>query len=502
MRIAIRVDASVSIGTGHVVRCATLAKTLINQDQGVDVSFICRQLPGDLISWLRAQGFTVHALPASDDVTKSWDAVPEQVDAEQSVDVLRKLGSKLDWLVVDHYGLGAPWELALRISAKQILAIDDLANRRHDADILLDQNFFLEIGARYQGLLPVKCRQLLGPRYALLRDEFSSLRNLERPADKSLPKKLAISFGGSDATNETAKALDALNLAGFEEIEVDVIVGASNMHRDQIASRCAADPRMRFHCQTDQIAKIFWNADLGIGAGGTTTWERCALGLPSIVVSIAENQEKISEDLAKTGAILYVGRSDAVTAETLGRVISTVLNCPGFLQALSDHASRLVDGKGAKRVALQMLGEGISLRRATAADALTTYAWRNSPEVRRYSGNGKEIQQADHERWFSALLLDPNKALLIGEIDGRAVGVLRFDDVMAKEAIVSVYLVPSELGKGYGPLLLRSGQRWLTAEYPELRWIVARIHADNKSSVAAFTEAGYREYQYDYRYEL
>ncbi|PTU32371.1 UDP-2,4-diacetamido-2,4,6-trideoxy-beta-L-altropyranose hydrolase [Stenotrophobium rhamnosiphilum] len=501
MRIAIRVDASVSIGTGHVVRCATLAKALLKQDQGVELSFICRELPGDLVNWLRTQGFVVHALPTPNDVAESWNSIPEQIDANQTADVLKKAGYELDWLIVDHYGLSATWEQALRISAGQIMVIDDLADRKHDADILLDQNFFQTIERRYQGLLPAKCRQLLGPRYALLRDEFSALRKLEKSVCKGA-RKIVISFGGSDASNETTKALDALNLVGLEDIEVDVIVGASNLHRDQIASRCAADVRMRFHCQTDQIANIFWNADLSIGAGGTTTWERSALRLPSIVISIAENQEKISEDLAKTGAILYLGRSQDVTVETLSHIISTALHCPELLYALSDHSGRIVDGKGAKRVALHMLGEGISLRRATAADALATYEWRNSPEVRRYSGNGQEIQRVDHERWFLALLSDPNRALLIGEIDGRAIGVLRFDDLMSTETTVSIYLVPTELSKGYGPLLLRAGQRWLTAEYPKLRWIIAKIHVDNTPSVAAFTEAGYSEYQYEYRCEL
>lgn len=499
MQIAIRVDASVSIGTGHVVRCATLAKALIQQ--GANPFFICRRLPGNLIDWLGAHGFVVHVLPAVDNAAESWNSIPEQIDADQTADFLMQIGQKPDWLVVDHYGLGALWETALRTATHQIMVIDDLANRKHDADLLLDQNFFWEAGHRYEGLLPLECRQLLGPRYALLRDDFSSLRKLGRP-DRKRICKIVVSFGGADAANETAKALDALDLIDAGDIEVDVIIGASNLHRDEIASRCAADRRMRFHCQTDQIANIFWNADLSIGAGGTTTWERCALGLPSIVISIAENQEKISEDMAKAGALLYVGRSQDVTVKTLGHVIDTAMRCPELLYSLSEHSRRIVDGKGTRRVALRLLGAGISLRRATEADASATHEWRNSVEVRRYSGSGEEIQLVDHERWFSALLLDPARALLIGEMNGRAIGVLRFDELQSTETTVSIYLVPGELSKGYGPLLLQAGQQWLTVQYPKLRWIVARIHADNKPSISAFTEAGYSEYQHYYRCEL
>jgi UDP-2,4-diacetamido-2,4,6-trideoxy-beta-L-altropyranose hydrolase len=183
MNITIRTDASTRIGLGHLVRCRTLATAL--RDQGATVRFICRAHPGHQIAALRADGLDVTALPAPPDQEAAdgdyaaWLGVPQAQDAAETIAALA--ADRPDWLIVDHYGLDVDWEQALRPHVGRILVIDDLANRRHDGDLLLDQNYAPAGTTRYQGLLPPGARTLLGPAYALLRPEYAQHRQTLRP---------------------------------------------------------------------------------------------------------------------------------------------------------------------------------------------------------------------------------------------------------------------------------------------------------------------------------
>ena len=287
MRVVFRVDSSLDIGTGHVMRCLTLGERL--KESGIAVTFICRDLPGNLSGYIESRGFAVQRLPAPSTLTAAglsthnygaWLGVHWQDDAAQTAELLAQSGA-VDWLVVDHYALDAGWERRLRPLVQKIMAIDDLANRTHDCDLVLDQNFYLDLEDRYDRLVPTQCVKLLGPRYALLRPEFRQARKNLRERDGQV-KRILVFFGGSDAGNETAKALEAIRLLNRPEIAVDVVVGGINPHRRQIEELCAGWPATTCHCQVNNMAELMAGADLAIGAGGTTTWERCCLGLPSV----------------------------------------------------------------------------------------------------------------------------------------------------------------------------------------------------------------------------
>lgn len=346
MKIAIRTDASLYMGTGHLMRCLTLAGEV--RQQGHTVTFICRELPGNLCELIEKKGYHVYRLPFQDkdknriqtvqDVS-SWLGATWREDAEQTISVLQEISiaSKIDWLVVDHYALDIQWERMMRPYVKRIMVIDDLANRRHDCDLLLDQNLYENMEQRYMGLVPETCKLLLGPQYALLRPEFREARKKLRPRDGTV-RRILIFFGGSDPTNETLKAIEAVKLLNRPDIEVDVVVGANNPHRCLIKEKCAAMPNFYFHCQVDNMAELMVKADLAIGAGGSTTWERCFLGLPSLVIVIADNQFETTSFLAQKGCIYYLGRSAKVNVSDINVVLMKLLQAPSLLKEMAYNA--------------------------------------------------------------------------------------------------------------------------------------------------------------------
>ncbi len=318
------------------MRCLALANGL--RAAGGDVYFICRDLSGHLGAVIVEQGYPVHLIPAHgvDNGGTGW-----QEDASWSQAIADELPS-LDWLVVDHYELDARWEAAMRASAARIMVIDDLANRRHDCDVLLDQNYYEGMAARYDGLVPTGCRKLLGPGFALLRPEFREERIRLRNRDGSI-RRILVCFGGSDPHNLTAKALQAISQVVRPGIPVDVVAGAANPHNEMLAAVCRQQPCATLHIQATNMAELTAASDLGIGAGGATTWERCLLGLPTLTVVVADNQERTTHDLSKSGAIRYLGRAEDVSINDIGGAIEWAMSFPAEMKAMSLRAMQLMD---------------------------------------------------------------------------------------------------------------------------------------------------------------
>ena len=331
--VVIRVDSSELIGSGHLMRCLTLAERMRND--GKNVRFICRDLAGNLCKIVVDKGFSLHMLPVHPPDEKlrgyaAWLTVIPEIDAQETIDLLYTI-QPIDRLVVDSYALDIAWEQRIRPLVQEIFVIDDLANRRHDCDILLDQNFYRALEHRYDGLVPERCKLLLGPHHALLREEFYAARVHLRERDGRL-RRILVFYGGSDATRETEKAIHALLQLHLPAVDVDVVVGGSNRRREYIEKLCAQHDSLHYHIQVPNMAELMANADLCLGAGGTTTWERCFLGLPAIVTAIAENQFEICRDCAEVGLIHYLGRWNEVTEVDIARAVSKFMNP----QALKD----------------------------------------------------------------------------------------------------------------------------------------------------------------------
>lgn len=365
MNVAIRADASSRIGSGHVRRCKTLADQL--RQRGATVRFVCREQPGHLIRLLTDDGYRVEVLPA--------DVDAQSADADATSSALDRFGA--DWLVVDHYGLGQEWETRLRPEVGGIFVIDDLANRGHDCDLLLDQNWFG--GAtpfRYDALVPAHCRRLLGPRYALLHPVFAQLRE-SLPLRDGVVRRLLVFFGAVDSSNQTATVLRALQAEDFAALGVDVVVGHANPHAIEIESMIGQLPYGAIHRELPTLAALMARADVMTGAGGSTTWERCCLGLPAIVAVTADNQEGLTAAVAASGAQHSLGRAGGVNAEHWAAALRESQKSPSSLKASGEAARLLTDGRGAARVSAAMLPvlEQPRLRRAYSGGGAAPASW-------------------------------------------------------------------------------------------------------------------------------
>ncbi|MDT8440442.1 MAG: UDP-2,4-diacetamido-2,4,6-trideoxy-beta-L-altropyranose hydrolase [Desulfuromonadales bacterium] len=502
MKCVLRVDASIQIGSGHVMRCLTLAEAL--RAKGAEVLFVSRQLPGHLHDLIERQGVALCRLPAPAQVAArldwnrhaAWLEVPWQQDAQETLACLQRVDGAIDWLVVDHYALDQQWEKRVRARVGNIMVIDDLADRVHDCDLLLDQNLYQDANLRYTTLVNKECRLLLGPKYALLRDEFPVARRPLADRDGKI-RRVLIFYGGADPGRETIKALEAFESARLTNVEADVVVGATNPAREEIRSWCARRAGLRYHCQISNMAELMASADLMLCAGGTTTWERCALGLPGVVTATAGNQEMVAEQSARSGLSFYLGRSADVTTEQIANVLVALSCSPQCLQMYSVNGLAVVDAAGAKRVVGALCPPEIALRLAGPADCDSLYEWRNAEETRRHIFDREPIPLEDHRRWYRAALDNPDRILLIGEIDGEPAGVLRYD-LTADKALVSIYLVPGRQGQGVGSELIRTGSCWLRQNRPAVRSIVAEILRSNAGSLRAFEQAGYDEHHRTY----
>ena len=347
MRVLIRADASTTIGSGHIARCLTLANVL--RKDGAEVTFACRQLPGHPLKRLADEGYVALGLPeryAQERREADVEAfLPWQADIDALAAALKD-PPRFDWLIVDHYGLDARWEKAARPFADRLMALDDLANRPHAVDVLLDQNYSAQVQHRlYDPWLEPGCTTLLGPRFALLRDEFQC----EAITIKPRVERVVVNFGGFDAARQVYATM--LALQGFDELRVDFVAGLHNPEWETMSELAKAHPNWRLHALVSDFFRLMQHADLFIGAGGGTTWERAALGLPTICISVANNQQPNAQLLADAGMHRYLGPYQNLAPECLVAAIAELIGDRSQRQALADRSRTLVDGRGTRRVA-------------------------------------------------------------------------------------------------------------------------------------------------------
>ncbi len=498
--VVFRVDASARSGTGHVMRCLALADRL--RLGGVSSHFVCRHMPDRLHEKLIASGHGFEPLFHSrqdepgDLAHSAWLGASQRVDADQTLAIVSR--SRCDWLVVDHYALDARWESALRPFVGRLMVIDDLADRTHDCDLLLDQSASIDPEARYSGKVASRCRLLLGYRYALLREEFRELRSHVRSRDGSV-RRVLVFLGGVDAAGYTMVAIGALRKLRLEDLQVDVVVGSQNSHREAIEEACRSSA-FGFHAETEHMARLMASADLAVGAGGTATWERCCMGLPTLALCVADNQEQLVKDSVIRGLIyapdLKQGGEDAMALH-----LRALMDNRSLLRAMSERGMQEVDGLGTRRVMREMGFAGLTVRKATSSDSEKVFSWRNHPDVRVVSRNPEPIKPSVHANWFAGVLADENKLLLLGEDKGESVGVIRFD-VEDFRAEVSIYLDPRLKGRGYGPDLLSTAEAWLATNRPEVSILTAEVLGDNSRSRALFETCGFRRQATSYSKEI
>lgn len=499
LRIAIRVDSSTQIGTGHFMRCLTLADELVQR--GAQIRFISRHILSYLRDMLTKKG--IEFMPLKNETGPSnidelphahWLGVSQQQDAQATVKAISD--QSWDWLIVDHYALDARWEIALRKTAKKIFVVDDIADRVHDCDILLDQNLHGDLEKRYLSKVPSHCRILLGPQYALLRKEFAHLREKVKPRH-GRPRKILVFFGGVDAENHTEHAVRVLSQMGLPDVRVDVVIGRQHPKCEKLQS-LSKEFGFFCHVQTDRMAELVMEADMGIGAGGTAVWERCCLGLPTLTICAADNQKDLTYNAAMKG-LLYTPDFEFSPDYFLENHIKALFENSALREYLSKNSMKAVDGLGVMRVVNYIMSfelkngtdDSLGIRFAVMEDGVRTWKWRNSLKVRENSFDPTPISLDTHLAWWKESLSNPARALLIAQLQGTDVGVLRLD-FEKSQAIVSVYLDPDFTGISLGSSLLRLGISWLMKNRPEVNAVLAKILPGNEASIRAFEAAGFQ----------
>ncbi|MGM0440433.1 MAG: UDP-2,4-diacetamido-2,4,6-trideoxy-beta-L-altropyranose hydrolase [Chlamydiota bacterium] len=333
MDVIIRADASVLIGTGHVMRCLTLAEML--RKHGHSVSFISRDLPGNLINIISNEGYNVTVLPFNDKKTYQEHSPTDDyalwlgVDMDQDArDTIEHLGAQnCDLLVVDHYGIDERWEKLLIPHTSKLMVIDDLANRPHACDILLDHNYYENLEDRYEALVPKECKKLLGPKYALINSGLRKVKRERECLEKTLEpeeiQRIIVFLGGVDANNYTQQALDyILGHQQLQQATVDVVLGAVNSYKEVLKRTYAAYDNIVFHVQPPYYFDLLAQADLAIGAGGVSQLERMYIGLPTIVISTAENQEAIVKNAMGLAGVYTMSSFEVAPKDKLKPEIS------------------------------------------------------------------------------------------------------------------------------------------------------------------------------------
>ena len=359
-KIFFRVDASHQIGSGHVMRCLALANFL--RKKNLECFFICRELPGNLIDYIGRERFSIFILSSVDGAPENflgypphyqWLGVDWQKDAEQTNHILAK--QKVDWLIVDHYSIDVRWELAIKHNCDHIMVIDDLADRCHACDILLDQNLGRS-GIDYSKFLNENSLLLIGPHYALLRDEFQLVRNMKKiEAPKNKQKKIMISMGGVDQENITNQVIDELiKIGNIQEFQLIIILGSKSPNIRLVKERilgCLFPVELVIDCR--EMAKRIREVDLIIGGAGSSSWERCSLGAPSIAIIMAENQIMIARALQRMNAAVALSAFEIPSK--LSKIVLKLLSDPMTLKSMSNAAYSVADGLGNSRVYKSML---------------------------------------------------------------------------------------------------------------------------------------------------
>ena len=476
-QVVIRTDASLKIGAGHVMRCLTLANNLA--EFGWQCSFAVGSEAPNVVPTLGKSQHQVTVIRHDSDLRAKWP-------------------SGCDLLIVDHYGLDWRFEKNCSDWAKSIFVIDDLANRQHSCNFLLDQTPGRRV-ADYSHLVPNGCRMLLGPDYALLRPQFflSRIENLNRDYRSQKKFQISIGLGATDPNNVSEKVLRALRRIK-NKIRIDIALSARAPHINSIKSFLSSmEMEVELHQDKDDMASFFSCSDLAIGAGGSTTWERCCVGLPSIVLITAENQDYVARQLEQYAAAMVLGHADDVSEREICDAVEDMIRNPEKLTEMSQNSYIICDGLGSHRVTQEIntafsgSKTRIQLRPATMDDAQTILDWQGAPETRKYARDQRVPKRKEHYDWMKKRLNDATCIFSVITCDGTSVGIIRLDyrpkvGSAKKVFEVSIFLDPLRYRQGIALTALE-----LVRDLIPGKAIAAHVHPENKASEQLFSKAGY-----------
>jgi UDP-2,4-diacetamido-2,4,6-trideoxy-beta-L-altropyranose hydrolase len=499
MKVFFRVDSSIELGTGHVRRCLTIAKGL--KDLGVqDVVFICSRLEGNIIDDLTNHSFEVRIIESNPEFNLKdvqQYRLPEidrlsqvqVVDAEQTVNLLNN--EHPDILITDSYLIAETWENIVRPYVKSLVVIDDLANRFHNCDTIIDNNFS-DISDAYDLLVTSKCRKLCGTKYVLLNQDFLSVSNTRNPIVHVT--KLLVFFSGSVELNPLAvSVVNKLTSIDPDTIHIDVVVGGDNEEVIEVTNNITR-PNTTVSGPVPNFVQLMKNANLAIGAGGITNWERCYLGLPAIVVAIAKNQVPSCNALSLDKYINYVGELTDETPAKIEDLVRQFINNTVLLNRQSIFCQKLVDGKGLRRVLISLLPKSyftFILRVANSNDVDLYFDWVNDPEVRKSALNPSLIKFENHIQWFNKQVISNDAFMYVYECDGLAIGQTRFN-IIDGVAYIDYSIDAFARGKGIGYNMLEEAIKQFSNMNKVL--ILAEVKKQNPASISIFKKLHFKKF--------
>lgn len=489
LRVAVRADASPQIGTGHVTRCVALARAL--GALGATSRLFARPL-GVQVETMLKSALDVVYLPspaARYDIRgpvphAAWAEVDWETDADATIAAARDFAPS--HLLVDHYAFDARWhrkvESALGV---ELIVIDDLADRDLHGALLIDHNLARSHREKYGARWPREQPLLGGPAFALLDASYAQPVRARVTAQAT---RIGIFMGGADQPGYSLRVLKACReVAGFTG-DIEIAVTDANPHLAALREICGREPNTRLSANLADLAAFHARQDLEVGAGGGAAWERCCIGVPTLLIATADNQTIVVEELRRAAAAATTVPMANPNVEAIGKAIKELLADDSLRRALSENAMRLVDGMGALRVALSIAAGTLSLRRADPGDAQRIYQWRNHPSTRAVSGDPAEISWDTHRDWYERALANASRALFVAMIGDLAVGVIRFDRRDDGYHEISLFLDPALHGLGLGRRMLRAGEAALG---PGARFL-AKVVEDNLRSREMFATSGYR----------
>lgn len=461
------------------MRCLALAQAW--QDAGGAATFAMAMDAPAVKARLEGEGMNVVSFP---------DAAGSHKDARRTIALARELGAQ--WVVVDGYHFGGDYQRTIKDVELSLLWIDDEAHADHyTADIVLNQN--LHATEAMYAERELYTRLLLGPRYVLLRREFLKWRDWQRKIPP-VARKILVTLGGGDPDNATLKVMEALKHIDLEGLQVVVLAGATNPHYAELeaAARDAPFP-IRLESNVSDMPALMALSDVAISGGGSTCWEMAFMGLPNVILVLADNQRAIGEQLDARGVSVNLGEYVPLAAEGSACCVKNLLNDAVKREEMSQCGKELVDGDGTARVLILLQGTRMRLRKARHSDAKLLWDWANDPAVRKAAFSTDPIPWETHLQWFERKLNDPDCHIYIA-VDERdtPVGQIRFDRWQQAEAVIDVSIDHSKRGSGYGSLLVETGMHQLFADASFLA-VHGFVKIDNFASIQTFERAGFRK---------
>jgi UDP-2,4-diacetamido-2,4,6-trideoxy-beta-L-altropyranose hydrolase len=478
MHLYIRADADGKIGAGHIMRCIALAQAW--KDRGGEVTFISHCESEALRERMQIEGFRFisldHVCPDSSDLMNTLSILKNE-SADQKAR-----------LVLDGYHFTTEYQKAIRDKGVCLLVVDDMNHLPHyHADILLNQNIHAP-DLKYN--CDADTTLLLGSQYMLLRREFLKYRDFNRQIP-GRAKNILVTLGGADPDNVTLKVVEALKLLNEPDVAVRIIIGPANPHQETLRKAIvSADIRAELLINPPNMPELMAWADLAISAGGSTCWELAFMGVPSIVIVLAENQAAVAEYLMNKKAVLNLGIFAECSKKHISDACKTLIGSSIARTSLSQQSIMLINRPGPKHVIKSMNSNNITLRKVTDLDRELMWQWANDEETRKASYSQAHISWGEHIRWFDAVQRQKNHRFYIANNGSKKpVGQIRFA-IDGKDTIVSFSVAPESRRQGYGKEILLQAAKKLFNE-TNIEQISAYVKSENILSLKVFQKAGF-----------